>query len=397
MNPVGSLSVPLADGGSAPLAGSLMQLPAGFHLSAGSALAETLVYDEQEFPFFLDLTSAFQSGSGGALQEFVATLGSAPSSAVPVGSGATLLLAGDADAAGPATVRRTTRGFGIQVQPTPALSLVLGRGFGEAGMTNGFELTRARRHIFRDRLSTAPFAALAGEGIGLGLSWRPEGNTELSLASRVGNGWFRSGRAQLTSAGLARRMGDGLVLDARLGALTETGSVLGIRGEGSVGGLSKARTEFVDLGVSSRLSDGLSLFAGASRGVTGAGSAHRDSLVSGWSGMRAESVSVGGRLRGLWGADELTVTAAMPFRADRAALRIEVPNAETADGAASHVAETVDLAPEGRETRLQLAYRAAGKGGAVSLTVGSYVRLEPDHDRAAGPEYGVGARAQLRF
>ena len=406
MNPVGLLSVPLAGGGNAQLAGSALRLPAGFRLSAGPALADAVAYDEEEFPFLLDLASLFQnpdgSGPDGALREFVASLGSAPPPVVPVGPGTTLLLASGADAAGPGGYPArgyrgggTVRDFGIRFQPDPALSLVFEYGFGEAGPAAGFDPARARRDFVRDRLSTAPFAALAGEGIGLGLSWRPDGNTEFDFSSRAGNGRFGSGRARLASAGLARRIGAGSVLDARLGALTETGSVLGIRGDGAVGGFSQAGTRFVDLGVSSRVSDGLLLFASASRGVTDAGTARRDSLVSGWSGMRAESYAVGSRWLGLWGADRLTLTAAMPFRARRAALRMTVPAGETADGVVSHVSETVDLAPSGRETRLRFAYEI--ESGAVSLAVGGYARLEPGHDEAARPEYGLGARARLRF
>ena len=408
MNPVGPLSVPLAGGGNAQLAGSAMRLPAGFRLSAGPALADAVAYDEQKFPFLLDLASVFQNPAGpgpdGALREFVASLGSAPPPVVPVGPGTTLLLASGADAAGPGGYPArgyrgggTVRDFGIRFQPDPALSLVFEYGFGEAGPATGFGPARARRGIVGDRLSTAPFAALAGEGIGLGLSWRPDGNTEFDFSSRAGNGRFGSGRTRLTSAGLARRIGGGSVLDARLGALTETGSVLGIRGDGAVGGLSQAGTRFVDLGVSSRVWDGLLLFASASRGVTDAGTARRDSLVSGWSGMRAESYAVGSRWRGLWGADRLTLTAAMPFRARRAALRMTVPAGETADGVVSHVSETVDLAPSGRETRIRFAYEIDSGGGAVSLAVGGYARLEPGHDEAARPEYGLGARARLRF
>ena len=56
----------------------------------------------------------------------------------------------------------------------------------------------------------------------------------------------------------------------------------------------------------------------------------------------------------------------------------------------------VDVTPRGRERRVQVVYEARS-GRAASVTVGGYLRSNPEHDAAAESEFGVVAKMSLRF
>ena len=106
---------------------------------------------------------------------------------------------------------------------------------------------------------------------------------------------------------------------------------------------------------------------------------------------------VGVELGGLWfGSDRLILTAATPFRARGATVYVNVPSREIADGVVEYTRHAVDVTPRGRERRVQVVYEASS-GRAASVTVGGYLRSNPEHDAAAESEFGVAAKMSLRF
>ena len=121
------------------------------------------------------------------------------------------------------------------------------------------------------------------------------------------------------------------------------------------------------------------------------------SLVAGWSGLRGDAFAVGGEWPELWRrADRLTLIASSPFRPRGAAVHVDIPEREIANGVVAHARHRADLSPRGRELRLQLAYETEAAPGAA-LSVGGYLRLEPEHDPAASAEFGAAAKLRLRF
>ena len=402
MSAVGWTSTALPGGGLAPVRRSFVDLPPGFRLRPSAALARSVVYDEQMFPFPHDLNTAFRPhrahSAARAMEEFLASLGGEWTEA-KLGERAAVEFA-SAEAKphrDPRDPSGELGGYRLRTRLAPDLSLTLGRGFGAVGASSDFVARRLARGLLHDGLALGPFAALAGSGAELGAVWELDERTRLDLAGKDAAGYFGGGRARLASLGATRRFGDALTLGARWGRLRERGSLLGARGLGAFSGFGgAANTDFLDLSAERRFGR-MTLFGGVSRGWTRAGTTGGNSLVAGWSGLRGDSFALGGEWPDLWRrADRLTLIASSPFRARGAAVQVDVPEREIANGVVAYARHRADLSPRGRELRLQLAYETEAAPGAA-LSVGGYLRLEPEHDPAAKTEFGAAAKLRLRF
>ena len=401
MSAVGWTSTALPGGGLAPVRQSFVDLPPGFRLRPSAALSRSVVYDEQMFPFPHDLNTAFRPhrthSAARAMEEFLASLGGEWTEA-RLGERTAVEFA-SAEAKPHRDLRDESgelNGYRLRTRLAPELSLTLGRGFGAVGASSDFVARRLARGLLHDGLALGPFAALAGSGAELGAVWELDERTRLDLAGKDAAGYFGGGRARLASLGATRRFGDALTLGARWGRLRERGSLLGARGFGAFGGFGAADTDFLDLSAERKFGR-MTLFGGVSRGWTRAGAAGGNSLVAGWSGLRGDSFALGGEWPDLWRrADRLTLIASSPFRPRGAAVQVDVPEREIANGVVTYARHRADLSPRGRELRLQLAYETETAPGAA-LSVGGYLRLEPEHNPAAKAEFGAAAKLRLRF
>ncbi len=416
MNPVGFLSLSTQGGGSVPLADSYVALPPGFSGPPQfKALADAVVYDEQMFPFLYDLAASFQGTerrAEGMLREFLSSLGS--SSAVSLDS-ADVGLQFVHDDERPELHWSAASGderdeeldvYRFDFAPTPGLTIAVGQGFGSIGSSNDPIGTHTQRTIFNDELTVAPFAAFAGPGPGVTVDWQVDDETTIDLVGKSGQGYRGSSSTQLASLGMTREISEGVTLGARYGTLRERGSMMGIRAEGAFASASRTTTDFVDMSVNGRVSSDVTVFGGMSQGIAGGGApVGENTLVSEWSDARAGSFVIGSEFAHLLQeADRLTVTASSPFRADRATVHVDVPDREIADQVVSYTRQAIDLVPSGREHRVQWVYEMQpgaswlGFGrDAVSVALGSYVRMESDHDETADPEYGLAAKIRASF
>ena len=392
LNPVGFLSVSTVGGGSVPLAESYVALPPGFSAPPQSkSLSNTVVYDEQMFPFHYDLAASFQGSertAEGMLREFLASLGS--SSAVSL-NGTDVSLEFVHDDERPELYWDAVSGddgdeeldvYRFDFAPTPGLTVAVGQGFGSIGSTNDLLGIRTQRTIFNDEFTVAPFAAFAGRGPGLTVDWQVDDDTTIDLVGKTGQGYRGSSSAQLASLGLTREIGDGVTLGARYGSLQERGSMMGIRSGGAFANNGRATTDFVDVSVNGAVSDDATVFGGMSRGITGGVTPRADgTLVSEWSDTRAGSFVIGTEFQHLLqDSDRLTVTASSPFRADRATVHVDVPDREIADQLVGYTRQAIDLVPSGREHRVQWVYEMQPGVSWLGLRQGR----------------GVGHRRQLR-
>ena len=402
----GDVRVATSGRGTASVRTSSVNLPPGFAApSDRSALSNVVVYDDHMFPFFHDLNTAFRESavpaSDGVLLGFLSSLGR--SSVLPIGKMADIGFSYNNDALNPKKRLGGTAApqYSLHFQPAPNWDLTFGQGGSAIGFSNDFILNRTRRTVFQDSLSVNPFAAFVGRGSAVRLDWKLNENTTVAFGGNHGNGYFGSASTWLASVGLTRRIGGHLTIGARHGMLRENDAFLGIQSEGAFEAFSNATTHFFDISMEVRLSTNLALFGGASRGITRGGSPARNSLVSGLSDISAESFLIGSELHNLFGKDHLTLTVESPFRPSGATVRMNIPDAEIADGVVSYVPRTVDLTPEGRETRLQIVYEIdrgwGGDLGVIYISVGGYMRMEPNHNEAADNEYGVAAKMRLRF
>ena len=405
MNPVGSTSLSVEGLGMVPVADSFVDLPPGFGVEhAAAALSDAVVHDEQMFPFYQDLSPAFRPrgnvSATSALDDFLSSLGRSSRVSLPSGKASFAFTMADdpLDREGDRDLTPRTgdvETWRLRLRPTEDLAIGFGSGLDATGASNEFVAGRVYRTMLRDGIG--PFAAFAGAGSALGADWRLDDATSFDFVGKEGTGRLGSSHALLTSFGVTHRLDDGLMLGARYGALREDGSLLGIHPSGAFGSVSGVSTRFIDMSAAKRVGKGLTLFGGASFGWTGSRAQGGPSLVSEWEGSQAESLLVGGELEGLWlPSDQLVVTASLPFRARKAAVRVEVPVEEVADGVVRRETRTIDLTPTGREARLQFAYGTGDRGG-VSLSVGGYLRFRPDHDASADPDLGLAAKVGVDF
>ena len=416
LNPVGFVSLSTVGGSMVPLADTYVALPPGFSAPPQSKnLANTIVYDEQMFPFFYDLANSFQGSerhAEGMLHDFVSSLGR--SSDVSLGgTDASLGFLHDDersddpwDAMNGDEQDEELDVYRLDFTPAPGLTVAVGQGFGSIGSSNDLIGSRTQRTIFNDEFTVAPFAAFAGRGPGVTVDWQVDDETTIDLVGKEGRGYGGSSSTQLASLGLTREIGEGVTAGARYGTLREQGSMMGIRGEGALANAGRATTDFVDVSVNGRVSSDFTVFGGMSQGITGGGTPGTEgTLVSEWSDARTESFVIGTEFQHLLqDADRLTLTASAPFRAERATVHIDVPDREVADQVVSYTRRAIDLTPSGREHRLQWVYEMRpgaswlGFGrDAVSVAIGSYLRMEPGHDETADPEYGLAAKIRTRF
>ena len=400
MNPVGFTSLLTRGSGAVPVRRSFVSLPPVFRPRPAAALRNAVVYDTQAFPFLHDLNGAIRTlrarSTATSVEDFLSSPGRARSSQA-LGRRVRVEFAWpqlDRAARPPSGELREYR---FRVAATPALSFRLGRSSGAGGASDDLVSRRLDRGPWRGGFAAAPFAELAGDGASFGIDWRRDEDTRLDFAAKAGSGYFGGGRARLASLGMTRRFGTGLTVSGRYGALRERGSVLGIRGSGAFGGDPGARTDFLELGAERRTASGAAYFASLGLGATKSAAPGPGSLVSGWSGGRGESFALGGEWSDLWrDADRLTLSASSPFRPRGAGMWVDVPDRELADGVVAYTRHRVDLSPRGREVRLQAVYEAeAGPGAAATL--GGFLRLDPDHDPEARPEYGAAVKLRLEF
>ena len=416
MSPVGFQSLSTADGSMVPLDDSYVALPPGFSApELSKALAATVVYDEQMFPFYYDLATSFRvsdTRTEGMLREFLSSLGKSSNFSLGMADASLGFAHHDDRSDNPWEVMNGDKQdeeldvYRLDFAPAPGLTVAVGQGFGSIGSSNDLVARQTQRTIFGDEFTVAPFAAFAGRGPVLTVDWQVDDETTIDLVGKEGQGYGGSASTQLASLGLTRKIGDGVTLGARYGTLRERGSMMGIRAEGAFANAGRATTDFVDVSVNGRVSSDLTVFGGMSHGITGGGTpASASTLVSEWSDAAGGSFVIGTEFKQLWQeSDRLTLTVSSPFRADRATVHVDVPDREVADQIVSYTRRAIDLAPSGREHRLQVVYETKPTEGwrafgmdAVSIALGSYVRMEPDHDETADPEYGAAAKIRARF
>ncbi len=414
LNPVGLTQFRLESGGTTPAHTSVVSLPSGFQAPSGVVgISNVVAYDEQDFPFRYDLNAAFHDSpdaTDGALEGFLASF-DGTQSYIPVSESVALELTideGDLSASGFGISPDDTQNSGIQgfeahFHPQSAVRLSLGQDINYFGAANRAVLDHARGAILSARSTVAPFTAFTGrETLAWNLAWQSDERTTLNLVGQAGEG-RHGGGSRLASVGLMRRVAGDWTAGTSVGALQEESTLLGIRSGGGFAGLSNAGTHFVNVSLFGSMTPDVTLFGSLSHGRTGGARVDSGaSLVSGWEDMNSGSFLLGGEWTdlGITGSDRLVLTVGSPLRASSAQLRLRAPVEEVADQELRYTTEAVNLAPSGREKRVQFVYETNWPGsdkGSSSFALGGYMRLEPEHDAKADTDYGLAFRYRMRF
>ncbi|MGI9449569.1 MAG: hypothetical protein ACR2QH_02810, partial [Geminicoccaceae bacterium] len=181
------------------------------------------------------------------------------------------------------------------------------------------------------------------------------------------------------------------------GWLQEEGSFLGSESDGAFGVESSGDSQFVTASILAPITDDVSLFGSYTRGEASV-STGGTSLLSDWSTAKVESFGAGMIAKDVaMESDRLTLMAGQPLRVEEASATLTVPTGRTADGRVVNESERVDLAPEAREIALEAIYSFDVNDDGDNLAMGTFVRLNPDHDPNADPDAGIGIRYRMSW
>jgi len=243
-------------------------------------------------------------------------------------------------------------------------------------------------------LGFAPDAALAARSLRLGA-------TTLKAGVLAGAGTRHSGAAHvLAGAGTlvleaARPVGEALRLAATASRSREEGAWLGAVGSGALAPGAPVRTDALQLGALLRLGPRTALAATAAAGrtpaVAGAG------LVERIEETRGTALSLAlVRHDLLVAGDGVSLAVSQPMRTRSGRAHLAALQGTDADGAPRLARQALSLVPQGRETLLELGWRAPlGQGRALSGVLAW--RHQPNHDALAAPDTMVAVRYRQVF
>ncbi|MEZ5846894.1 MAG: S8 family serine peptidase [Geminicoccaceae bacterium] len=407
LNPVGFTSVALGarpGENSAALAGTSVRLPAwadGQALAAG--LGEVLVHDSQLFPFRADIGHSVRLADGDARLEpflFASTL---ETGEFVTESGHSLTFSHDPARAAEGlshrfdeldddgAIERYRIGFALGDDTR----LSVGRGAG-AGTGHGDELRAlAGGDVAVLDRALSPYGEMVSMDETLRLDTALDDATRLEFTVGRGDTGTEGGEGRLGSVTLSRAFGDMFRLSSTAGVLDEDDTALGTQVSGAAGA-TQARTSFFSFLASAQLDSDLALFGSFTSGWTDS-DAGRPGLVRGLDIGRSDAFAVGLALRELAGDDQLAFSLSQPLRPEDAAMSLDVPVGESADGAVLRERGKVDISPDGRERSLQMVYRRAFDEHHMNVSVGAFARFEPNHDADADTELGGGVRVGYGF
>ena len=405
MNPVGWTSL-LIGSSLVPVSSSYFDLPPGFGAPQSHVLADAIVYDEQMFPFLHDLSDAFRISASPSSQNAIRNFLSSPgqrSSSLPMGNQLRFDFSHKPEESLRINAKRRNqddsevKNYRLTYHALPDLTLTIKGGYAESGFSNEFVARKVSSGPLWDGRSVGPYSSFAGSDTGLGLNWRANKNTRIDFAGKHGKDYFGYGRAWAASLGVTHQVGADAKIGVRYGALRENSTLLGIQGSGAFNGLTGSSTNYLDISMEKQVSKRTALFGSFSQGKTGPGQGLEHTLVDSWKGFRSQAFSFGFETTSVWqSADSLTVTLASPLRISKGLVNIRVPVREISDGRVAYENHKVSVVPTGRERRIQLGY-AANVAKNTSLSVGSYIRYQPNNDATASTDFGAGMKLTLQF
>lgn len=245
----------------------------------------------------------------------------------------------------------------------------------------------------------APYDSLAGAQSGGGFSYALGDDTKLTLGAFTAGDGQDSAEASSQKIELSHRSIGDVELRLGYGWLAEEDRFLGSESEGAFGADGSGASQYLNLSLIAPVTERVKLFGSYSSGWTDIGTgANGSTLFDHWSTVRSEAFGVGLLASDvIEKGDGLTVMVGQPLRVTDGSATVDVPVGRTEDGKVLSEKAKVDLSPGAMEVTTEMAYRFALDHDAGSLSTGTFVRLNPDHDPDADPDVGVGVRYQLKF
>ncbi len=411
--PLGVLAIPLTDsatGETVMLAGTVLSLGPAFGDALGGSrlLGEAFALDDYDRNYAAGLDGhviraersfglqALMSGGG------IESIESALPNGATVSMGVTDRDTTDSAArwtgmAADVAPERQLRGMNLSVAGSDGTAYRFGYGITPEQHLPGTAAAAAASLFWMPGDLLGPQHALVGAGAAFSASREVGGGNVITL------GLVEEGGAQDGAAGDARigeivfahRFAGGAVLTAGFSSVDEQSGFLGSEAGGGLA-VEGADSRFYVLGGRVPLGAGVELLGSYTLGQTDM-TADGTSLLSDWSGARADAFGVGIVKRDIFGTNgRIGFLAGQPLRVNAASARLTVPVDYQIDKTVVQGSERVSLVPTGREIDLQLAYdTSVGARGSVSGWL--MMQVEPGHDADAAPAYGVGLRFKTAF
>jgi len=408
LSPQGTLSVPLgesvADEGAPVAASGLVMGPA---FGPGPDVARAIFLDGYGRPFWLELDDRVRADRRHLdLLRWLAPATPVRTLAAPLDGASSVQLSFVERSAGTTPVRDAGRGdgrldaFSLTTELGGSSAVTLAHGW---GIGHRFGLAASSPQAGGSWLHGAPlrspYLALTDGGAGVALDHR----LAPGLALRVGvarddpsdPAGLDRGPRRAAIVELARSWEDGAVLSVHLGSLAEQTSLLDSTGGGALA-LDGAATNFLGVGARIPVGERVALFGQLSYGATSPSRAN-GGLITEVSRLHSMAFAGGlGYADLLASGDRFAVTIAQPLRVEAGRASFDLPVGRTFEGEILRRREEVDLAPDGRELDLELAYRRAlSSGRAFSLSW--LTQLQPGHDASAPPAHAIALKWRTRF
>ena len=413
LTPQGQLSVATSgrlDGAKAPLAGSGLSLgnSLAFNGAGADILSEAIAFDDDNFPFGVDLSGAAKTRSRTTgLASFIASSDRRSVALASQDVEATLSLAEDPWRDDPYRAPFAPSDISLHEEAaSPRLEMrseltegvdfffgLNGSSVTEAGVT---QRVSEAGGLFQPAAFLAPFDQLAGEQTGGGTAIALSDTTSLHLSSFVSSDDTTGRESSMQKIELAHRTYADIELRLGYGFMDEDGGFLGSEASGAFGSDGGGKSHYVDLSLVAPVSEDLKLFSAYTYGLTdGSGGS---GLVSDVSRLRSSAFGAGFSLVDVASeGDGLTFMVGQPLRVSKGSAKVTVPTGRTSDGQVIQDSGSLDLSPSGREIAFEATYDFGLQDNDRGLATGVFLRLNPDHDPDARPDAGIGMKYKLAF
>jgi hypothetical protein len=414
INVVGGLSATLGtslDGEKVAIDDSQISLDSSLALGGDAAtlLADAIVFDDQNFPFAVDLNRNVDRRSRSTgLDGFIGADRSLTTIQTAEYGSVSLALNEDQATADPYRAAFEKSDVDLteeKYDPKVRFQSELGEGVdmfmslngtGTTDIGLGQALAAEEGAFFQQNAFLAPYERLAGLQSGGGAAYELSDDTKIAVSAFAAADDDALTQVNMQKVELMHRMSGDIEVRAGYGLLQEEGGFLGSATKGAFGAGTSTDTQYMSVSLRAPITEKLSLFGAYSQGTssTTAGA----SLLDNFSTTRSEAFGAGLVMQDLVkDGDGFSVMVGQPLRVTSGSADITVPVGRTEDGKVLTEKARADLAPDVREITSEAVYSFALDDADHHLSTGAFVRFNPDNDPNASPDVGFGIKYQLRF
>lgn len=282
----------------------------------------------------------------------------------------------------------------------PAGQATLGIGLAPSEVGAGPDIAAANALFLDPAGALAPADAIVERGNGGSMRFALTDRTALTVGmldsgDMAPTDGSSAAPSRLFALGAEHRLGDATSLQFSYAYVDESAGLLGSEASGAFAFADGSTSHLGTARLGYRMTAAIELFAQATLGMSQLES--EDSVLREWSDVRSDAFAVGLIASDVAGdGDRFGVMLGQPLRVNNASAMLDLPTARDLDGRIERSRQRVDMAPSGRELRLEFVYQ---RPLAADSTLGTWLLLQhqPGHDAKAEPAMGIGLRYTNRF